>query len=392
MTDASSSRDQDRDRERPRESDPSPERAEPGVAPADRSASLFGQSRAVFAELGRARGLARAKGGETTPAQGKAGSKTSTPADLPIVVASLKATRTLRGGLDAGDNLGLMDPTFTFQSVSHETKDGKLHLTATMHCDYHWGVKSHGLIDVPSGDAKFITAKNYQDIADDIDPDMGEAPNSAMYETYWSKKATVAHEKEHARDDWEDWGAQTTGVRIATKAWEAETVRSKHIDADLTALQTKGGDGGRHPGKINAAVMAGSDAHYLGGGTDYHDLAGEIKAHAVGATIERPLAKAVRAHGKKLVEQANQKKGGSGKGGSKSGASGKAGSKHTAVDGAAGDDAAGELAMVDGAKTGGGGKGLAGPGEISTGKSPPRVAQGARRARSPVDAIAGLFG
>ncbi|MEZ4267031.1 MAG: hypothetical protein R3F39_11690 [Myxococcota bacterium] len=221
-------------------------------------------------------------------------------------MATITASRTVRGGLNpGGDAFGLMDPTFTFRALAHTVKDGKVHLTATMHCDYHWGVHGLGNTDVPSGTAPFITGDNYEAIADDIDPRKG-ANNSAPYTAYWSKAATEAHELEHARDDWEDWAAQTTGVAIAKAGFEAETVRAASIDADLTALQTTGGGGGRHPGKINSAVMDGSDVHY-GAALGYHARPGEIKAHAVGATIERPLSDAVRAHGKKLVADAKAK-------------------------------------------------------------------------------------
>lgn len=368
MSDASFS--QDHARKREDEGEEQRARADGAPTRADRSAAIFGQSRAVFdataapARAARHKGEGGAGGGGDAAA---AGSKAAAGKNLPIVVASLSATQTVRSGLNPGGGaFGLMDPTFTFRDVTHEVKDGKLHLQATMHCDYHWGVHSLGRKDVPRGDAPFITAKNYDKIANDIDPDKGTHTDSAPYQNYWSKKATEAHEKEHARDDWADWGAQNTGVNIAKKAWEAETVRGDHIDADLTKLQNQGGGAPRHPGKINTAVMDGSDVHY-GASMAYYSRPGEIKAHAVGAAIERPLAAAVRAHGKKLEEEAKKKA---------EAAKAKADGAKAPATAPAGDDSKTPAPE--------GGKGAATPEAASTGETPPRHGR--------VAAIAGLFG
>lgn len=223
------------------------------------------------------------------------------------VVAAITAEQRVRGGLPIkGDGvLGQMDPTFSFTGVSHAREEAEVHLKATLHCDYHWGVHptGGGRKDVPSGNADFITIENYERIADALDPDLGPHTNRASLEGYWSRAAVEAHELEHARDDWADWGAQNEGVRVARESFESETIPADDIDGAIDTLLTEGGGGPRHPGKIARAVMAASDEHY-GVSLPYMDRPGEIKAHAVGASIERPLAAAVRAHGEQLVQEA----------------------------------------------------------------------------------------
>jgi len=220
------------------------------------------------------------------------------------IVATIGTSQNLHGGLIPGGNsFGRMDPTYSFTGVSHAEKDGKVYLTATMLCDYHWGVRSLGNTDIATPTDPLITADNYEAIAADLTPD---ASNSAPYAKYWSKAATTAHELEHARDDWADWAAHTTGKNLAVSGFGKETVKSNAIDVGLTALQTAGGSG-RHPGKIASQVITGSDIHY-GASMAYMARPGEIKAHAVGATIERPLAAGIRAHGKQLVAAATAKK------------------------------------------------------------------------------------
>lgn len=222
--------------------------------------------------------------------------------ELPIV-ATISTKKQVVSGLGC-PAFGQMDPTFTLVNVKQKVKKGKVHVSATLNCHYHWGVNSGGHPDVASGTEDFITADNYEDVANDLDPDVGDEPGVANYATYWSKKATEDHEKEHARDDWEGF-IKPTGKALAKAKLEEQRVKSDSVDADLNKLITQGGAMPRHPGLIPSAIMAASDAHY-GLPADYYSRAGEIKAHAVGAKVERPLVKKIRAHGAKLKKKAEK--------------------------------------------------------------------------------------
>ncbi|TNF30643.1 MAG: hypothetical protein EP329_13520, partial [Deltaproteobacteria bacterium] len=212
------------------------------------------------------------------------------PTDLPIV-ATITANKVVTN--DASPSaFGVMNPTFSFPTISSRVEDNKVVIEATLNCAYSWGVNALGRTDVPSGSASFITAANYKSIADDLDPDLGTHTNEARYANYWSKKATEDHELEHVRDDWEDF-VNVSGITLAKTTWEGKTVKSDQVSAGLDKLKSR----------VSRAIMAGSDAHYMGGASNYYARAGEVKAFAVGAAVERPLAAAIRTHGKALEEK-----------------------------------------------------------------------------------------
>lgn len=283
-----------------------------------RRASEDGAERQYGEVLSGLRSSDRADGDEVSDASGDEVSDASGDSADPevceplAIVPTLVAERTLRGGLaiSSSSTLGQMDPTFSSRNVIYEDKDGQLKLSATLHCDYHWVLNPDpgpGMKDIATGTEAFITADNYEAIADAIDPDKGQGKDKPAYFTadgdgYWSRAATEAHEVEHARDDWEDWAASTTAISIAKRAFEAEVVANYAIAADINKLLKEGGDG-RHPGKIANLVMADSDRHY-GLPKPYMTRPVEQKAHAIGAAMERPLTAAIRRHGKALAAKA----------------------------------------------------------------------------------------
>jgi len=227
---------------------------------------------------------------------GKGKAKEEPPKPLPVVV-NLTPKRSVSGGLNPGsDAFGLMTPKFRISGLSHKKLADKIEVTGTLFCKYRWGVHSLGRKDVASANARFITVKNYAAVADDIDPDKGPATNAANYDKYWSKSATKAHELEHVRDDWEDF-VPVKGVTAAKGVFEAGTVNPKTAKKELSALAKTAA----------TTVMQKSDEHY-GASMGYYSRPGEIKAHAVGAAIERPLAAAIRAHGQTLEAKLAAKK------------------------------------------------------------------------------------
>lgn len=267
----------------------------------DRSRAVFGQARAVHAALRAA--------GEGAPGSAAAGRPTgdAEPAAgaLPIKVRDIQPVKQVRGGLEPReDAFGVMDPTFSFSSLSHEVRADGVYLSAVLHCDYHWGVTGHGNVDIADANHPAITADTWSDIADDLDPDLGPFPNAARQQIYWSKAALEAHELEHARDDWEDWGATNLGVRAAIEAWQSNTVRADAVEADLEALNTTGGWVDRHDGAIASWVMEASEEHY-GIDDPYEKRAGEVKAYAVGAEVQRKLVARIRARGQLLGDKSD---------------------------------------------------------------------------------------
>lgn len=215
--------------------------------------------------------------------------KTATPAKHANVTASITKgplSRPDTGSVDE-DDFGTthFDPTFT--GVSTAFNSGKCTITATFNTICPWGTQSLGRHNIPSGDARIITADNYPKIVADLTPD-SDPPFKSPREHYYSKALVERHEKFHGKETYDF--VETSGMKIIKDHLEAGTVSTTDTEKQVKTLLDSATD----------RVTDAEQLNYEGGGDDHDSFKGEIDAYSDGKPEYEKLVADVQKHGEDL--------------------------------------------------------------------------------------------
>lgn len=219
-----------------------------------------------------------------------------------LVGGTMPVTGNITGPVPTTDAFGAMATDIKFSGVDWQLKKGKIVVDLTINGTYEWETYGDTCIDITAPNCDVVTKDNYQEIADDLTPQLEGKCWRPPRDKYWSQALTERHEKYHAKDA--DWWVKKKGpgvVRSYLKKNPIELTDDERKDKSI--VQTK------LDAVLDEAVekvVEGRRYYFRKDITDYLAYPGEIRAFGDGKAPYAKLAKGVKAHGKKLEAAAKK--------------------------------------------------------------------------------------
>jgi hypothetical protein len=177
-------------------------------------------------------------------------------------------------GTPSGTEFGVTVPGHQVRGIRIRHRASTFNVRYRFIMKMDWSVVNtgpNGQRDIPNANSRLITAANYNTVASDLTPNMGDLSGRPPRTQFWNKALTRRHEQFHARD----------GVNLGRAAVPAVTAwlnaQTANNEADCQRLVTQSAD------RIFQAMMLGmtfpgrEQRAYADGAPAYTSLANQVK-------------------------------------------------------------------------------------------------------------------